>query len=36
VVQTGEDHLPTTFKTVHRFVINNAERHFLARILGIT
>ena len=35
VVQTGEDHLPTTFNTVHRFVINNAERHFLARILGM-
>jgi len=35
VVQTGEDHLPTTFKTVHRFVIQNVERHFLARILGM-
>jgi PAS domain S-box-containing protein len=36
VIQTGEHHLPTSFKTVHRFEINNQERYFLSRVVGMT
>jgi PAS domain S-box-containing protein len=33
VLTTGEHHLPTDFKTVHRFVIDHQERFFLNRIV---
>ena len=36
VIHTGEHHLPTTFKTVHRFVVDGVERYFLSRIVGMT
>jgi PAS domain S-box-containing protein len=35
VLQTGEHHLPTDFKAVHRFVVDNSERFFLSRIVGM-
>ena len=33
VLKTGEHHLPTDFKTVHRFIIDHQERFFLSRIV---
>jgi PAS domain S-box-containing protein len=33
VLATGEYHLPTSFKVVHRFRIDNSERYFLSRIV---
>ena len=36
VTTTGEDHLPTTFKLVHRFSIDHDERYFLSRIVAMT
>src|SRR5207249_6265894 len=35
VMQTGDHHLPTTFKTVHRFILNNEERYFLSRVMAM-
>jgi PAS domain S-box-containing protein len=35
VLQTGEHHLPTTLKTVHRFAIEKEERYFLSRIVSM-
>lgn len=35
VLQTGKDHIPTDFKTVHRFMINNQERFFLNRTVAM-
>jgi PAS domain S-box-containing protein len=35
VTQTGQHHLPTTFKTVHPFHIGQQERFFLSRIVAM-
>ncbi len=35
VLETGENHLPTTFEGVHRFRIASAERYFLPRMVRL-
>jgi PAS domain S-box-containing protein len=35
VLATGECHLPTSLRLVHRFPINGTERYFLSRIVGM-
>ncbi len=35
VLQTGEHHLPTGFKTVHRFEIGQEDRFYLSRIVAM-
>ncbi len=35
VLTTGEHHLPTDFKNVHRFMIDNKERFFLSRTVSM-
>jgi signal transduction histidine kinase len=36
VLETGQHHLPTSLKTVHRFVIDQEERFFFSRIVSMT
>ncbi len=35
VLKTGANHLPTTFKNVHRYYINNVEKFYLPRVVAM-